>query len=414
MKIKKIESLQIINSRGIPTLKTLVYLDNGIVGWAMVPEGISKGEKEAKELRDGNKDYFSGKSLGHNIQLIESEISKALKGMKISEQSKIDQKLIEIDGTKDKSKLGANTILSVSLACVRAGAINAKKELFEYIGSLDRKEKFHLPTPLFNLINGGKHANNNLEIQEFLAIPKVSSFFEAIRVGAEIYLELKKLLKAKQQSLGLGEEGGFVSNLENNKEALNLLKEAIEHSGHSQKAILGIDAASNSFFEKQNQHYILEETLITGEQLLSFFNELSKEFPLQSFEDPLAETDLTNWPKAKEILKGQIVGDDLFVTNKDLINKLGDFATAVIIKPNQIGTFSETLEAIKEARRKKLKIIISHRSGETEDPFIADLAVGVKAQEIKAGSLARSERLAKYNRLLEIEKKYDLPYFQAL
>jgi len=411
MKIKKISALQIINSRAIPTLKTTVCLENGICASASVPQGASTGKYEAKELRDNNPKSFFGYSVGKNIQLIKEKISPALKGIKISDQEKIDQTLIDLDGSEDKSNLGANTILSVSLACAKTAAKAQEKELFQYLGDLSGNKKFHLPTPLFNFINGGKHAQNSLDIQEFLIIPKARSFFEAVKIGDEIYLSLKKLLKQKNYSLGLGDEGGFAPELQSNQEALKLLKEAIDKS--SKKAYLGLDVAANSFFK--NSVYLVEGTSLSSEQFINYLKEICQKFNIKSIEDPLAETDKNSWKEIKKEIKNtQIVGDDLFVTNPKRIEKLGDFATAIIIKPNQIGTLTETLQAIKKAREKGLKIIVSHRSGETEDTFIADLAVGVKAEEIKSGSLARSERVAKYNRLLEIEAKFKLPYFSAL
>ncbi len=414
MKIKKIHALQIINSRAIPTLKTTVCLNNGICASASVPQGASTGQHEAKELRDQDPNWFAGFSVGRNIRLIEEKIAPALKGLKITDQEKIDQTLIELDGTKDKSRLGANTILSVSLACARAGAKSQQKELFEYLGEIARNQKLSLPTPLLNFINGGKHAQNALDIQEFLVIPKAKTFFEAIEIGAQIYLELKKQLQTKGLSVGLGDEGGFAPNLNSNREALALLEETIKNVAPN-KAFLGLDVAANSFYNSQDQTYILEDASLGAEQLLNYLKEITQEFNVKSIEDPLAETDVDGWQKVKpELSDVQIVGDDLFVTNPERIQRFAHLATAAIIKPNQIGTLTETLQAIKAARANNLKIIISHRSGETEDTFIADLAVGVGADEIKAGSLARSERVAKYNRLLEIEQQFNLPYNSAL
>jgi len=412
MKIKSLKALQIINSRAVPTIKTIVFLEDGTKGEASVPQGASTGKLEAKELRDNDKSQFLGLSVGENIKFIESEINNHLRGVSINDQEKIDRILIELDGTPNKGKLGANTLLSVSLACARAGANSQRMELFEYIGKMCKNKSFKMPIPLFNIINGGKHSENNLEIQEFLVIPsKTSSLFSGIKAGVEIYLTLKEILKERQLNTNLGDEGGFAPALENNKEALVLIKEAIEKSNNSKNVVLGLDVASSSFFQKDSNQYIIENIPLSSEQLLSYLKDLTKEFGIKSIEDPLADEDIKNWPKAKKILENvQIVGDDLFVTNKEIVEERHNLATAIIIKPNQIGTLTETLDTIKTAKSHNLKIIISHRSGETEDDFIADLAVGIQADMIKSGSVARSERLSKYNRLLEIEKFYNFPY----
>jgi len=416
MKIKSLEALQIINSRGIPTIKTFVVLENGIQSEASVPQGASVGKLEVKELRDNEKNQFLGNSVGKSVHLIENGINDALKGQEIENQAKIDKILIDLDGTKDKSKIGANTLLSVSLACARAAAKSKNIELFQYLGEFTNNKKFLLPIPLFNLINGGKHAGNNLDIQEFLIIPnKTFSFFESVRAGVEIYLKLKQILEEKQLNTNLGDEGGFAPELENNKEALNLLKEAREITGNKEKVVFGLDVAASSFYDENLKQYVFENTALTSDQFISYLKEIAQEFDIKSLEDPLSDTDLTNWSKVKkEIPEIQIVGDDLFVTNEKLVKERSNLATAIIVKPNQIGTLSETLTTIAAARANNLKLIISHRSGETEDSFIADLAVGVGAEMIKSGSLARSERLVKYNRLLEIERFFNLEYSQNL
>ena len=414
-KIKKISAIQIINSRGIPTLKAYAFLDDGTMGWAMVPQGASRGAKEAVEIFDQDVNLFAGFSLKNNIDLIDTKIDQALLGLEVIDQKKIDQKLIEIDGTTDKSKFGANTLLAVSMACARAASLAKKEELYQYIAEIFGTKELFLPTPLLNFINGGAHASNNLEIQEFLVIPKANSFFGAIRVADEIYLKLKELLKTKNESLGLGDEGGFAPNLENNQEALELLSQATTESNNTDKIIFGLDVAADSFYDKESKLYQLGGQTINADQLMTYYQELGEKFPLKSLEDPFEEDDINAWQKAKTNLGDwQIVGDDLFVTNPKIITQKQKLANAIIIKPNQIGTVSETFEAIKTARNANMKIIISHRSGETEDSFIADLAVGVGADEVKFGSLARSERLAKYNRLLEIEAFNNLSYRQAL
>jgi len=415
MKIKQIQSIQIINSRAIPTLKTYVLLDDGNMGWAMVPQGASRGKKEAIEIYDQEKNLFLGLSLRKNIEIIETTINAALKGINIDDQKAIDQKLIELDGTENKEKLGANTILSVSLACVRAAANIKKIELYEQISQLYGQKNYQLPTPLFNFINGGAHAFNNLDIQEFMVIPKTQSFFSAIRIADEVYLTLKEILKVKKQSLGLGDEGGFSPNLLNDEKALELLMQAAKQSQNLEKIVLGLDSAAGNFYQTASNIYTIDQKQLSSDDLIAYYQNLTAKFPIVSLEDPLQEDDLSSWGKLKQTMpKTQIVGDDLFVTNPKIIQERKGLANAIIIKPNQIGTISETLEAIKISREQKMKIIISHRSGETEDPFIADLAVGVGAEEVKFGSIARSERLAKYNRLLEIEALNSLPYHQAL
>lgn len=414
-KIKKITAIQIINSRGIPTLKTYVFLDDGVMGFSMVPQGASIGAKEAVEVFDQDEKMFAGFSLKNNIISIETTINETLVGMEIADQKSIDQKLIQLDGTPNKAKLGANTLLSVSLACTRAASLSLKKELFVYLGELSGNKDLHLGTLMFNFINGGAHASNNLEIQEFLVIPKASSFFEAIKIGDEIYLKLKQLIKAKGQGLGLGDEGGFAPTLENNQEAIELIAEAAKASGNGEKIVLGLDAAADNFYQAETNQYKIGGQLITNDQLIAYYKSIAQGLPVKSLEDPMSEDDTIGWQKIKTTFPNlQIVGDDLFVTNPSIIQDKQKLANAIIIKPNQIGTLSETLEAIKIAKKAGMKIIISHRSGETEDTFIADLAVGVGADEVKFGSLARSERLAKYNRLLEIEAFNNLPYKQAL
>ncbi|MDD3774082.1 MAG: phosphopyruvate hydratase [Patescibacteria group bacterium] len=415
MKIKSVSAIQIINSRGIPTLKAYVALDTGEIGWSMVPQGASTGKHEAAEIFDNNPQLFAGFSLQNNIQNINDIINNGLKGLEITDQSAIDKKLLELDGTTNKGKLGANTILAVSSACVRAGAMATKKELFQYISEISGNKKISLPTPMFNIINGGAHTNNNLEIQEFMVIPSANSFFESIKIGVEIYLKLKAALTAKGQSTGLGDEGGFSPLLNNNQEAMSLIKEAIEATNNQEKVFLGLDLAANGFYRPETKQYQIGGKLITSDQLINYYQSLNEILSIKSIEDPMSENDTVGWQKIIAAFPNlQIVGDDLFTTNPEIIREKNQLANAVIIKPNQIGTISETFSAISEAKNYNMKIIISHRSGETEDPFIADLAVGIGAEEIKSGSLARSERLAKYNRLLEIEALHNLPYTHGL
>ncbi len=409
MKIKKIIAREILDSRGNPTVETKVVLQNGIVGVAKVPSGASTGSREALELRDGGKRY-GGKGVLKAVKNVNEKISKAIVGMEVDKIQEIDIRMIKMDGTKNKSKLGANAILSVSMAVVRAGADNAKMPLYKYLRKIFgiKENKFILPVPTMNIINGGAHADSGLSIQEFMVIPQHKLMSERVRMGAEVFHSLKKILKAEKFATSVGDEGGFAPHLKNNEEALKTIVKAIEAAGYKpgKDIFLGLDVAASEFFE--NGKYQFEKgKAITADAVIKIYEEWIKKYPLILIEDGLAEQDWAGWKilTAKTDEKLILVGDDIFVTNPEIFAegiKQG-IGNAVLIKVNQIGTLSETMETIKMAKESGYKINVSHRSGETSDTFIADLAVAVNADMIKTGSLSRSERIEKYNRLMEIE-----------
>ena len=408
-KIKKIIGQQIFDSRGIPTVCAEVMLESGIKASACVPSGASTGKYEAVELRD-NAESYNGKGVSKAVNNINTEINEILQGANIFQQAKIDDEMIKLDGTENKSKLGANAILAVSLACAKAGAQSLNIDLYKYLGGINSNV---LPIPMMNILNGGAHADNNVEIQEFMIFPAgATSFREAMQMGTEIYSELKTILKSKNLSTGVGDEGGFAPNLDKDEQALELLVSAIEKAGYRAgvDVFICLDVAAGEWsdgnggykFPKKNQN-------IKAEELFSYYKNLTNKYPIISIEDPFSDDDFENFSKfTKECnSKLQIVGDDLFVTNTKRLKKglsMGS-GNAILIKPNQIGTLTETLNAIKLAQEGGYSTIVSHRSGETEDTSIADIAVATNSGQIKTGAPCRSERVCKYNRLLQIENQ---------
>ena len=403
-KIAKINALQVFDSRGNPTIETEVSLDDGSKASAIVPSGASTGTHEAFELRDFENKNYLGKSVLKAIEKVNGEISKTLIGLSVEDQAKIDNTLIELDGTKQKKRLGANAILSVSLAASKVSAVSKNLPLYKSLGS----EKT-LPLPLMNVINGGAHANNSLRIQEFMIRPdKAKSFKESINICFLIIQKLKSLMSSKHLSTTVGDEGGFAPSLSNNEEAIEFILEAINQSGFRAGTDISIclDVAANELF-KDKKYAVNSSKFISSDKTIQYYLDLIKKYPIKSIEDPFFEDDWDAWINLTKLLNKeiQIVGDDLFVTNKErLIQGIkSKAANTILIKPNQIGTLTETIEVINLAHKNDYKTIISHRSGDSEDTFIADLAVATNSSQIKTGSLARSERVAKYNRLLRIE-----------
>ncbi|WP_166878327.1 MULTISPECIES: phosphopyruvate hydratase [unclassified Salinibacterium] len=405
--IEAVGAREILDSRGNPTIEVEVLLEDGTVSRAAVPSGASTGAFEAYELRDGDQDRYLGKGVLKAVDAVLDELGPAIEGFEASDQRLIDSALIEADGTENKSNLGANAILGVSLAVAKAAADSADLPLFRYIGGPNAHV---LPVPMLNVINGGAHADTNVDIQEFMILPiGAESFSEALRWGVETYHALKSQLKGKGFSTGLGDEGGFAPNLDSNRAALDLLMDAISQAGFTPGTdiALGLDVASTEFFE--NGKYTFEGKQVTASDLTAYYTELVAAYPLVSIEDPLAEDDWEGYDQLTRELgsKVQIVGDDLFVTNParlaDGIRK--GAANSILVKVNQIGTLTETLDAVALAQRSGYTAVLSHRSGETEDTTIADLAVATNAGQIKTGAPARSERVAKYNQLLRIEEE---------
>ncbi len=406
-KIKKIKAREVLDSRGNPTVQVDCWLDDGSFGRATVPSGASTGKHEALELRDGDKDRYGGKGVLKAVANVNEKIAPELEGKDAMNQVAIDDFLISLDGTENKSKLGANAILGVSMAVLKAAAASSGLPLYRYIGGVNAKT---MPVPFMNVINGGVHADNNLDIQEFMLVPLgAPNFREALRYGAETFHTLKKILKDKGEFTGVGDEGGFAPNLSSTEEAISLLVEAIEKAGYTpgDDISIALDSAASEFYK--DGKYFLEGKELTAEELADYYSELFSKFPIVSFEDPFAEDDWEGFKyfTAKLGDKVQIVGDDIYVTNVKLISRgIKEKATnSVLIKLNQIGTVTETLEAIELTHKAGFTAIISHRSGETEDTTIADLAVAANTGMIKTGSLSRSERIAKYNRLLQIEEE---------
>ncbi len=399
---------EILDSRGNPTLEVEVYLESGIMGRAAVPSGASTGEREALELRDGDNSRYSGKGVLKAVNNVNTLISDQLIGMEVTNQAAIDNKMIELDGTEYKSNLGANAILGVSLAVAKAAAELVGIPLYQYIGGVNARE---LPLPMMNIINGGVHADNNVDIQEFMIMPVGGrSFTEALRMGAEIFHALKSVLKERGYSTAVGDEGGFAPNFESNEEALEVIVEAIEKAGYrpGEDVLLALDVASSELY-KEGSYTLKNEPQPkkTSEELVDFYEDLVNRYPIISIEDGMAENDWDGWKKLTDRLgkRIQLVGDDLFVTNTRILQEGIDkgIANSILIKLNQIGTLTETLDAIETARRAGYTTVISHRSGETEDTTLADLAVAVNAGQIKTGSLCRTDRVCKYNQLLRIE-----------
>ena len=403
-KITNIKARQVFDSRGNPTIESEIYLDDGTKASAKIPSGASTGSHEVFELRDiENKEYL-GKGVFKAVEKVNGEISKALKGIPVEEQKRIDKTLIELDGTKQKKRLGGNAILSVSIACCKAAAILKKVSLYKHI---DNNKT--LPFPLMNVINGGVHADNSLRIQEFMIRPdKAKTFKEAVNICFLVIQKLKYLMRKKKLSTNLGDEGGFAPLLPNNEEAIELILKAIEESGFKTGSDVSIclDVAGNELC-KDKKYAVSSSKFISTDKTIEYYIDLIKKYPIKSIEDPFSEDDWDAWVNLTKQLSQniQLVGDDLFATNKERLQKGIDLkvANAILIKPNQIGTLTETLDVINLAQSNGFKTIISHRSGDTEDTFIADLAVATNSTQIKTGSLARSERVAKYNRLLKIE-----------
>ncbi len=403
---------EILDSRGNPTVEVEVALETGVIGRAAVPSGASTGEREALELRDGDKDRYLGKGVLKAVQHVNDIIAPELIGWEITDQIGIDRKLLALDGTDFKSNLGANALLGVSMACAKAAAEDSGLPLYQYLGGANAKE---LPLPMMNILNGGEHADNNVDIQEFMIMPAgAESFKEALRMGAEIFHALKKVLKDKGYNTAVGDEGGFAPDLKSNEEALQVIMEAITAAGYKpgEEVLLALDVAASELYK--DGKYVLENEAQpekTAAEMVAFYDDLISRYPIVSIEDGLAENDWDGWKLMTEKLgkKIQIVGDDLFVTNTKILKEGIEkgVANSILIKVNQIGTLTETLEAIEMAKRAGYTAVASHRSGETEDTTIADLAVATNCGQIKTGSLCRTDRICKYNQLLRIEDELD-------
>lgn len=416
--IKDIKAMQVLDSRGNPTLQVKVCLEDGTCGKAIVPSGASTGSFEAIELRDGDKNKYMGKSVEKAVRNVNEQIAAKLIGEDVFKQNKIDLKLIEIDGTANKANLGANATLGVSLACADAAAKYLNMPLYEYIGGVSGT---NIPIPMMNILNGGKHSDNNVNIQEFMIVPVGGKKFkEMMQMASEIYHTLKKVLKEKGLSTAVGDEGGFAPNLASDKEALKLIVEAIEKAGYKPKedVALALDVASTEMYDEakkvgKENGYLFWKTgeYMSTTDMIDYLEDLVNEYPIISIEDGLAEEDWNGWKELTSRLgkKIQLVGDDLFVTNIARLEKgiKSNVANSILIKPNQIGTLTETLNAIKLAKANGYSTVISHRSGETEDTFIADLSVAINSRYIKAGAPARTDRVAKYNRILNIEDELE-------
>jgi enolase len=406
--ITEVKAKEILDSRGNPTVRTWISLASGIEGKSSVPSGASTGKHEALELRDGDASRYLGKGVRKAVSHVVNIIAPKIIGLDALEQEEIDRQLILLDGTPNKSKLGANAILSVSMSIAQAAALAMNMPLYAYLG---KKEEYTLPVPLINILNGGSHADNNMDIQEFMIVPSgAASYTESIRVGAEIFHHLKSTLKSRGYNTSVGDEGGFAPNLKSNEEALDLILESIQKAGHvpGKDVFLALDVAASEFY--MDGKYVFKKSdgaQKTGDQMIAFYNNLVERYPIISIEDGFDEDDWEGWKILTDELgkKIQIVGDDIFVTNMERFKKgvKNGIGNSILIKLNQIGTLTETINTIKYAQEKGYTAVISHRSGETEDTFIADLSVACDAGQIKTGSLSRSERVAKYNRLMEIE-----------
>jgi enolase len=399
---------EVLDSRGNPTVEADVILESGAMGRAIVPSGASTGEREALELRDGGARYL-GKGVRKAVANIVEIIGPALSGMDAAEQAVIDRTMIEMDGTENKGKLGANAILAVSLANAKAAAEEAGLPLYHYLGGPNARE---LPVPMMNVLNGGAHADNNVDIQEFMIIPAgASSVADAIRIGAEIFHNLKSVLKKKGYNTAVGDEGGFAPNLKSNEEAVQVILEAVQKAGYKpgQEVFLGLDAASSEFYENGVYDLKGEGKKKSSEEMVKFYEDWIRQYPIISIEDGMSEKDWKGWKLLTDRLgkKVQLVGDDIFVTNTKIFKKGIDegIGNSILIKLNQIGTLTETLDAIEMAKRARYTAVVSHRSGESEDATIADLAVATNAGQIKTGSLSRTDRIAKYNQLIRIEEE---------
>lgn len=414
-KIKKIYAREILDSRGNPTVEAEVTLESGIRGMFMVPSGASTGKHEALELRDNDQTRYGGLGVLDAVANVNGPIQKTLVGMEVGDQKAIDKAMLKLDGTENKTKLGANAILAVSVAVCRAAAAEQGLPLYQYIAQAFKLPKrFKLPMPMFNIINGGKHSDSGLAIQEYKLVPNgIRTFKEQLRAGSEIFHTLAKILESEDYSTAVGDEGGFAPKLESNAQALEVINAAIEKAGYKNgtEASIGIDAAASSFFEEGEGRYVFkpENPSLTREMLVNIYNEWIAKYHVISVEDGLSEDDWEGWKSMNTKIGGKVmtIGDDLLVTNvKRLKMAIENKAcNAVLIKVNQIGTLTETIDCMKLAKKNKMKTVVSHRSGETTDDFIADLAVGAGAEYIKSGSLSRGERICKYNRLLRIEEE---------
>ncbi len=404
--IVSIHAREIIDSRGFPTVEVEVLTDNGCIGRAAVPSGASTGAHEAHELRDGDKSRYLGKGVLTAVDNVNDEICTALEGFDVFDQAGLDQKLIALDGTRNKSRLGANAILGVSLAAAKAGALEAKLPLYKYIGGVHSHQ---LPVPLMNVMNGGAHADNGMDVQEFMIVPRKENFRETLRAGSEIFHHLKKILMEKKLATAVGDEGGFAPALESNEQALELLMVAIQKAGYTpgEDVFLALDVAATEFYK--DGKYEWEGKKISSQEMTGVYASWAKKYPLVSIEDGLAEDDWAGWRELTAQLGNQmqLVGDDLFVTNRERVQRgvAEKCANALLVKVNQIGTLTETIQAVQFAQNSGYNTVMSHRSGETEDVTIADLAVALGCRQIKTGSLCRGERTAKYNQLLRIEEQ---------
>lgn len=406
MNIKDVKAREILDSRGNPTVEVDVYLENGIMGRAAVPSGASTGEREALEMRDGNANRYGGKGVLNAVRNVNDRIRPVVIGMDVFDQYGVDTAMLELDGTKTKSNLGANAILGVSMAVLKAAAKAKKVPLYRYVG-----DGTGLPVPMMNILNGGAHADNKLDFQEFMIIPQRDTIKERIRVGAEVFHALKKVLNNKGLFTGVGDEGGFAPDLKSNTEGFELIMEAIKKAGYTpgKDVKLAIDVAASEFYKDGTYNLVGEGRSLTTDELIEFYKELVNKYPIISIEDPVDENDWEGFAKITKELgnRVQLVGDDLFVTNKECLRRGIDMkaGNAILLKVNQIGTITETLETIKLAKDNGYKTIISHRSGETEDTTIADLAVGLNLGQIKTGSMSRTDRVCKYNQLIRIEEE---------
>jgi enolase len=404
-----VQARQILDSRGNPTVEVDVYLEEGLMGRAAVPSGASTGSREAIELRDGNPKVYMGQGVLKAVKNVNVKIAPELVGIEVTEQALIDKLLIEIDGTKNKSKLGANAMLGVSLAVAKAAAHDLDLPLFKYIGGTNACE---MPVPMMNVLNGGSHADNNVDIQEFMIMPVgAKSFSEALRMGTEVFHHLKSVLKKKKYNTAVGDEGGFAPDLKSNAEAVEVLIQAVKNAGYKieKDILLALDVAASELYS--NKKYTLaaeKKARLSSGEMVAYLEKLVKKYPIVSVEDGLAENDWKGWKQFTDKVgnRKQLVGDDIFVTNTEILAKgiKEGIANSILIKVNQIGTLTETLAAVEMAKRAEYTVVISHRSGETEDTTIADIAVAVNAGQIKTGSLCRTDRVAKYNQLLRIEE----------
>ena len=407
-KIKDVIGREILDSRGNPTVEVDVILESGIVGRACVPSGASTGEREALELRDGDKNRFLGKGVLKAVNNVNTVIRDLVIGYDVLDQKTLDYAMINLDGTETKSVLGANAILGVSMAAMRAAALYKGVPLYKYVG-----EGKTLPVPMMNIINGGAHADNKLDFQEFMIIPQASTIHDRVRIGSEVFHNLKKVLNEKGLSTGVGDEGGFAPNLESNSEGFELIMEAIKRAGYEpgRDVKMAIDVAASEFYNNGKYELVGEGKSLTTDELIEYYKELVNKYPIISIEDPVDENDWEGFRKITEALgdKIQLVGDDLFVTNKKCLQMGIDnhAGNAILLKVNQIGTITETIETINLARSHGYKTVISHRSGETEDTTIADLAVGLDLGQIKTGSMSRTDRICKYNQLMRIEEEIE-------